>query len=1127
MKRLNILGGDYNMDYVSLNLLNRQKMRGLCRNNTELEWEDPEFLDIMKGKLPKPRRYYGNTDISSIYYSLERLCDKYDFYLTDDKELIESVGHLIQEIRKKNPYWSGYDVYTVQSALKMHKFCLISGEGGIGKSYFIKCLEEELSREKVKHICLYGKFQKDVSEIDFEEIKTIATSETFVFAFDAINELPEDQQEILANHVEIIKSVPGVRIIITYRSHTMTKAMGERLHTLSEYEYTFQGVSFESSVEWLQKMPVEDIGEYIDILYSNNPFLLTNIPLILGEQQQKAIINDVSRITHIYEQFIKKQLSRDTWIDTKKITEYLYIHNRKYFSLSEIQPLISQPHEYVAKMMECAFVSESLSENDSYYSFQIESLADYLLVRQMWKELSGKDIDECVALIKTKMEDFPSLNRDSIILMLFDKFSSDYVSIKKIMVETNLIETFAYDVLTKVHFHPESITDFLNVFQLNYAGHLIIYFSGYMNKPFNCTNYLNNYYLDDTNDRMPELSLLLSGKENLGRITGRLKNILYLTCKYKCDKNRALENLYTAIWCTASPNSDVRSLSLKLLFEILQLYPEFISSVIETYEKIDDSYICDAIIHVLSCCVHDERISAFFIRLLKNKDFTLAKSISRISAFLGLGNGYIDYERTNLLLTENIDITDTFERILHHVDLADKTLLPFRYWGMERFDAEVKFISVEKSLIKEFNEKLRDLFGCVQSGSCMGSLVFQEKVEKFFDIDYRNTRVSGKQLLSSFERVLCNTIQRYQLEYTYEELFKPHQELHNSLFGKCFSIAIDILWGSLMCNYYINEFNTFNNSPPTIGYDVYNPIMDGEDINIRSPLCIYQPRIEKIGDIILRKLDLPNAKGDKWWRDLEITKRNLIALLQPFVHNGYEWRLLACRIRVKDEYDSETWSDNYNIYACSSSNEELQGDGNERLLTIEIPNYLGNLFEYSDCSDRPWMCKSVPTLAYESNAFDDTILLLPPAQVIKALELKLNPQMMCWQNHKGEPIILCNNNKASYYQDAISGTVIIRSDAYKRLTEIMPLKYFSFTERFVRGKGFCDETDYHFELSNDGEILKAIPNNQGRNKHWLQEDSEQCKNCIYGFSVTAGTEDSALRHFLQLYGGGMLDDLGE
>lgn len=60
------------MDYLSLNFLNRQKMRGLCRNNAELEWEDPEFLDIMKGKLPKPRIYYSNTDVSSIYYNNTR-----------------------------------------------------------------------------------------------------------------------------------------------------------------------------------------------------------------------------------------------------------------------------------------------------------------------------------------------------------------------------------------------------------------------------------------------------------------------------------------------------------------------------------------------------------------------------------------------------------------------------------------------------------------------------------------------------------------------------------------------------------------------------------------------------------------------------------------------------------------------------------------------------------------------------------------------------------------------------------------------------------------------------------------------------------------------------------------------
>ena len=206
----------------------------------------------------------------------------------------------------------------------MHKFCLVSGEGGIGKSYFVKSLEEELTEKQIKHLCVYGKFTKDASIIDFEEIKKTAESETFVFVFDAINEIPQEQQELLLGEIKKIKSVKGIRFLITYRSHTMNDAVRQQFISISEYTYKFPGVSFESVVEWLQKTTILDVNEYIDILYSNNPFLLSKLPLIFEGQQHNPGLNDISRVTRIYEQFIKRSIDRPTWEKTKEIAKILY-----------------------------------------------------------------------------------------------------------------------------------------------------------------------------------------------------------------------------------------------------------------------------------------------------------------------------------------------------------------------------------------------------------------------------------------------------------------------------------------------------------------------------------------------------------------------------------------------------------------------------------------------------------------------------------------------------------------------------------------------------------------------------------------------------------------------------------
>ena len=86
------------------------------------------------------------------------------------------------------------------------------------------------------------------------------------------------------------------------------------------------------------------------------------------------------------------------------------------------------------------------------FSFVIESLADYLIVRHMWEELNGKTEEECATIIHQKMDEFHSLSTDAIILLLFDKYKSDYTRIKHILEQTGLSNTFDYDTLLKIYF---------------------------------------------------------------------------------------------------------------------------------------------------------------------------------------------------------------------------------------------------------------------------------------------------------------------------------------------------------------------------------------------------------------------------------------------------------------------------------------------------------------------------------------------------------------------------------------------------------------------------------------------------------------------------------------------------
>ena len=71
----------------------------------------------------------------------------YDSFESDKQSFLAEVDNIITKITEKKSSWYGLNRYEIEKYLKIHGFCLISGEGGIGKSYFIKCFEENLEKK--------------------------------------------------------------------------------------------------------------------------------------------------------------------------------------------------------------------------------------------------------------------------------------------------------------------------------------------------------------------------------------------------------------------------------------------------------------------------------------------------------------------------------------------------------------------------------------------------------------------------------------------------------------------------------------------------------------------------------------------------------------------------------------------------------------------------------------------------------------------------------------------------------------------------------------------------------------------------------------------------------------------
>ena len=204
--------------------------------------------------------------------------------------------------------------------------------------------------------------------------------------------------------------------------------------------------------------------------------------------------------------------------------------------------------------------------------------------------------------------------------------------------------------------------------------------------------------------------------------------------------------------------------------------------------------------------------------------------------------------------------------------------------------------------------------------------------------------------------------------------------------------------------------------------------------------------------------------------------------------------LLAARIHLRGTKEFE-WKDNYDIWCCTSSNETINNDGKARYLTIELESYEKNVVDYCNSDKKTWLCKEVESICSRSESFEQTLLVLPPVELLNFFGLELNVREFSWEKD-GEKIIVCNNNKASYYEDQIKSSIFIKKEYLDKYLKKNTLKYFAFTERLIpEVRHFEDETSLHFELEN-GKITKELRN---FGKTALPERSRnlKCENCPY------------------------------
>lgn len=1095
------------MNYIEINEKQRKRINQICSMNYQFDWEDKNIINILIGELPKIRHYSDETKIKKEIQHLEEYYDKYNFFRVDKNKFIQDVEALINDIKKKNEFWRGLDVFQIDRAIKLQEFCLISGEGGIGKSFFIKCLEEKISDLNIPHLCIYGKFKKDFKGFDVDEI-TSASKDGFIFIVDAINELSSDGQSELLNILKKFIDHPKIRVVLTYRNKAMDEKILKQYQEIAKCEYYFRGVSYESALDELQKLKIPDLYKYEDILFSNNALLLNMLLEILrNEKIEYERENSLNLVTFILETYVEKYIRKVyknqlatinpkmIWKDVKRMANWMYQYETKEIEEKDLLSIIKNGNIFINVLEQAGIINSFEYEGKMIYSFGIDLLTDFLIARSLFDDIDQKDYDECKETIIKKTNKLYSI-KEAVILIIFDKFTSDYECIKKLLFETKLITSFDYATILKIRFDVTNINDFMDVFDLTKKDDLLIYFAGYRNKPFNCVNYLNSYYKQESN-QLSKLSKTLSGTHYLGRIKERLKNILYFITLNRDTDRCDDEAFYFALWCSAAPNRDIRCLAMKLLYEALQHNNEYKNLLMFLYKDIKDFYIKEAIIFVLaSFRKHDKDIKDFFEHLIVNEKYLIDKSIKRIADYLGDGYKYIKYKRNDLCRKDIKCISKELINNLSYIDLMDKEFLPFRFYSLDHINMYTKFLDVDKNEIEKFNLKLSETYSCVQNGECNGSMVLEKHILSELKLDYGNRVLGNIEILSSLEVIAKKIYSLYEEPFNEKKYIGAKSEFINSTFRKCMDISASLLYGSLMCNYYTNEFITFNRKN-FIGYKVYDPIEDDEDVYLTTPISTYQDYIEQLGDLILERVSLPVVKNIDWANDASYTRENLFSFLKPVVKRDKEWVLLAARISLfdKNKNNDMEWMDSYSIWCCTSADESLLEYTNCNHLTINPKYYVDNINDYKNCSSKPWLCKGVKNIYGGYEVFDETSMVLPPAELIKYFNLVPDNSNASWVNDKHEIIIYCNNNKNSYYKDSIRSTIFMRKDYFDEYIKKNTLKYFGFTERYIPKTGYANEASLHFEFTKD-RIIKEFKNDIMYDKYSVKCDL--CNNCPHG-----------------------------
>lgn len=1085
-------------------------MNGTIYDNDSFEWDDTNIFNILKSEIPKLSLsgyeidndlYQKNIkELAKLIESFNNRDINYKEYKDNEYNILIELTKILnnKELNKSHIYLERYyNHITIDNILKFSRGVFIKGDGGIGKSFLLYKFVEELKKHDNKFIISFGKFNKFFEGIDLENILELSKKELVYFIIDAFNEYNQNGRNKIINFISDNINNTNIKFIVSYRNYSLEESELIKITNLFDESYELYGVDMENALSNLINNYGIDVTKYEEIINLQNPLYIKLLKKCLNDQKIiEELVNSESQITFIYEQFIKS-IDKKLWLYTKNIvSKYMYDNEIKQIEDSVLKQLLNTGFPlYIDSLQQNGLLSSYIDNGKIYYYFSIDTMNDFIIARSFFDDINNLNDDQIVSIINKKLKKLYSLY-NAFIICLFDKFSDNIMRALKIIKKSNLKYYFDARILRMIKFEEKSIQIFQqNVnFDLEDAINNLV---GYPNKPYNFCNYFNKYFLKDD----AYLNLMCNSKYNYinnDHFKRKAKIIASLIKREdynsSIDKSKIFqEYFWFSFWFMGTSSEELRNLSKKNVYEICDKCNEFYEEIVNIYPELKDEYIKNGIIEII--CTSSKNTIKKYSEFLKaiyycDKELDSLKIVRVDNAIFDGRREYIKTKKNNLLnIIKDEKIDDKVANILFKVDIYDKYLLPWRYWSKDHIDCNLKFIKNNKSKLTKINEFLTNKYPCLLNGVAYCKFD-KESLLNENDFKITEVKIEEKKYLQLFQKIIYDVSEKYKfnLEEDFENI-RP-EFFKNTLAYKVIELSRHILEGTLMCNYYTNEFclnkNTYENK---IGYGIYNPYEyeDSFDLNFSHPYSLFNQLANKLDENIESKINQTIKKEKGWEDDIENIKENLFKLISPITIKRKKWFLLSASLRyiLKNEYGFE-WMDTYLINCTFDSKKELTGI-DDRYITIEQNKYNGAIKDYINCDIDE--CSIMNSIKFNSNDFQENSIVLPPANMVKKFNLRYRPTDSSWIDENDNIIIISNNNTKRHYNDVVTNSVYLCEEYFNKIQDY--INYFSFTSR-SRGEGYSEKSEFHMQFNNVVGEIKSINNSEQKSK-----DFKRCDKCNY------------------------------